>query len=194
MPREPPLGPRPEHPDGYLEGARPSRRAILRDDESGVSEVIGYILVFGIISILLVLGMLAFNEAAEDARNNVIDLRAQSAGTRVADLLVETSLILERHGVTTSLRIQADLPTDFEGAGYLVYLEPAGGGHEERIRVVVPSVSVEVTAPLFSADAPTTFSICGGAPGTFVDGGRINVAFNIGAYPTDNCLFLEAAV
>lgn len=178
---------RPGHPDGRA--PRGHARRALHADETAVSEVIGYILVFAIVSMILLLSMIAFNKVAADARVNVISLRAQSVGTRVASLIVEASLAAEQEGTTTSVRFLADLPSDLEGVGYTVYLEPAGGGHVERVRVNAPAVAVDVTSPIFSADAPPTFSICA----TSAVGGRIYVAFNIDTYPTQNCLFLEAA-
>ncbi len=163
------------------------------NDERAISEIIGYILVFAIISILLVLAMVAFNKLQNDAHDNVTELRAKSAGTRVASLVSKVSLLAESQASTIAVRFVADLPADLEGYDYVVYLEPAGDGHVERVRVNVPAIDLDVTAPLFSADAPSTLSICGGSSGTSAYGGRVMIAFNVDAYANQSCLFLEAA-
>ncbi|MES2153998.1 MAG: hypothetical protein V4510_02595 [bacterium] len=170
-------------------------RGALADDETAVSEIIGYILVFAIVAVLLILGMLAFNKAQNDARRNVIDLRAQSAATRVSSLVVEASLLAETQGTTTAMRFLAPLPEDLEGFSYTVAIEPAANGNVERVHVVVAGAAVDVTAPIFSASAPLTVDICPGPTGTGTSarGGHISIAFNVDTYPTQSCLFVEPA-
>lgn len=172
-------------------GRRASRPGLPQDDRA-VSEVIGFLVTFAIISVVLVLAMLAFAKASSDAKTNAIDLRAQSVGTRVANLAITAALTAEQHGAGTAVRFLADLPQQLEGESYVIYLEPAVAGQVERVRVRVPSVNVEVISPLFSADASPTLSLCG-ASGTSSAGGAVYISFNTGSYATQNCLFLEAA-
>lgn len=180
-------GPHPWH------ASRRARPRTLGNDDAAVSEVIGFLVTFAIISLVLMLSMMAFAKASADARTNAIDLRAQSVGTRVANLAITAALTAEQHGAGTAVRFLADLPQQLEGEQYRIYLEPAAPGQVERVRVQVPSVGIEVISPLFSADASPTLFICGGASGTSAAGGRLYISFNTGSYPTQNCLFIEAA-
>lgn len=166
-----------------------------------MSEVIGQILVFGIVSILLVLSMLAFNQAQLGARDRVVELSAQSAATRVAGIVVQTSLIAEQHGVATTVTFLVDLPQRLEGLDYRVSLNVTAPAH---VDVTIPSLqgSPLVTAALFSADAsgggaaPTQFDLCPGS----VSGGRLHVRFDARALAPGGCptgthtyaLFLES--
>ena len=63
--------------------APPTRPRLLRHDDEGVSEVVGYLLVFGILSIVLVLSMSAFAVGQEAAQSRAVQLRAEPATRRV---------------------------------------------------------------------------------------------------------------
>lgn len=198
----PRLPSRPPPPDG-------PRRA-LRGDSHGVSEVIGYLLVFGILSMVLVLSMSAFSVGQEAAKERAIELRAESAAARVAGVIVQTAVLWEQQHGTGDLAVayRIDLPEQLEGADYAVRLvetEGTAGGH---VRVIVASFGIDVTAPLFSASAPSGLDICDGdADGspregyTEAPGGPLNVRINVPADGTPgyapgcaaNQLFLEEA-
>jgi hypothetical protein len=142
-----------------------------------VSEVIGQILIFAILSIILVLSMIAFNKAQLGARDRVVGLRAESAATRVAGIVVQGALIAEQQGTTAQVRFLVDLPPQLEDLDYTVKLVPAAGGLPARIDVTVPAVKITQAAALFSADAATStagFDICASTVG----GGHINVRFD----------------
>lgn len=161
-----------------------------------MSEVIGQILIFAIISMLLILSMLAFNAAQAGARDRVVSLRAESAATRVAGIVVQSSLIAEQQGSSSKITFLVDLPQQIEGLDYQVLLVPKAGSTPAHVDVVVPAVRVTGTAPLFSADQPTSFDIC---PITR-PGGHLNVRFDLrtaapGGCPTGTktvALFLES--
>jgi hypothetical protein len=155
--------------------SRPPAAPHLRD--AGVSEIIGQILIFAIVSILLVLSMLAFNQAQQGARDRVIGLRAESAATRVAGIVVQSSLIAEQQGTASQVKFLVDLPQQMEGLDYQVRLVPTAGAVPAHIEVAVPAVKITQTSALFSADAPTAsagFDICSSTVG----GGRLNVRFD----------------
>lgn len=160
-------------------------------DERAVSEVLGFLLIFLILSIVLVLSMLAFNALHDRAEAQVVELRAQSVAQRVAASAVDAALFAEGHAVSTSTyQHPIDLPADLEGHGYRVYLDASP---DEQVRVVVAGLSIEVTAPLFSAGASTSFDVCDGD----VAGGAIKVRFGQDpddlVAPYDHCVFLETS-
>ncbi|MEA3203349.1 MAG: hypothetical protein QOI63_1024 [Thermoplasmata archaeon] len=150
----------------------------LRGDGAGVSEVLGHILIFGIVAMLLVSSMLAFNVAQTAARDRVVGLRAESAATRVAGVVVQTSIVQERQGVTASataqVRFLVDLPQQFEGLSYTLSLVATAGSVAAHVRVQVPSDHVDVSAALFSADAPSGIGVCASS----APGGPVYVAFD----------------
>lgn len=149
--------------------AAPIRSRHLRRDDEGVSEVVGYLLVFGILSIVLVLSMSAFAIGQEAAQGRAIELRAESAAARVAGVVVQTAVLWEQQGTGFVVAYFVDLPEQLEGREYVVRLEPAtagnaadctSGAHPDQVCVKVASIGLTVTAPVFSAAAPNDLSIC----------------------------------
>jgi hypothetical protein len=172
----------------------------LRGDSAGVSEVIGYLLVFGILSMVLVLSMSAFSIGQEAAQSRAVQLRAESAAARVAGVVVQTAILAEQQGTSAAIAYLVDLPQDLEGAAYTVSLEAAAGTAPDLVRVQVPAFEIDVTAPVFSVSAPAILFICT----TEVPGGPLYVRI-YGAdavptagspFPTNACgtnnFFLEA--
>lgn len=160
--------------------SRPRRD--LRGDSEGVSEVIGYILVFGILSMILLLSMLAFNVAQEAARDRAVELRAESAAARVAGVAVKAAVLAEQESASDpTLHYVVDLPDNLEGMSYRVRIDPGVPNQNppdpDLIRIEVPALDLEVTAPLFSASAPANIHICDST----VAGGSIQVRFAIPA-------------
>lgn len=102
------------------------RGSSFRRDEAAVSEVIGYVLTFAIISGVLVLSMLTFNVARERTADRVLEVEAASVAHRVAAAVVEAGLFVERQtaaGATpTDLHLVLDLPESFQGTGYTIAL------------------------------------------------------------------------
>ena len=160
--------------------------ACLQSDNAGVSEVIGYVLIFAIVSMLLIGSMLAFNIAQDAARARVIGLRAESAATRVAGVVVQVAIVQERQATTPGAQalvsFLVDLPDQLEGQTYKVALEPpvpagctAACTQAGRVHVTAPATKTDVTAALFSADAPTGIDVC--SPATSVTGGALYVHY-----------------
>lgn len=154
-------------------------RRTFAGDSSGVSEVVGFLLTFGILSIMLVMAMYAFGVAAEGAEERAVALHAESAATRVAGVVVEVAVLAEQQGPNDpSVVFVVELPDGLEGFAYAVHLEPASGADPDRLRVTVPALGIDVSAPIFSAAAPSNVNICS----TTVEGGRIAVLYDD---PTD---------
>lgn len=146
-----------------------------------MSEVVGYLLVFGILSALMVLSMVAFGVAQGLARERAVELEAESAAARVAGVVVQTALVAEQEGTSVSVTFDIDLPDQLEGADYDVYLEAAATGgacttaaHADQVCVVVPALDIAVSAPVFAAAAPVNVKICN----SDVGGGEIAVRYS----------------
>ena len=183
-----------------------TRHRILLRDEEGVSEVIGYLLVFGILSIVLVLSMSAFAVGQQAAQSRAIELRAESGAARVAGVVVQTAVLWEQQGAGFAVAYLVDLPQQLEGRSYVVRLEPSTtvdvpgdcttGAHPDQVCVRVAALAITVTAPVFAAAAPAGLDICP----TQVEGGALHVRINapvtgtpaIAADCTADDLFLEA--
>ena len=144
----------------------------------------GYLLVFGILSIVLVLSMSAFAVGQQAAQSRAVTLRAESAAARVAGVVVQSAVLWEQQGTDFAVAYLVDLPQDLEGRSYVVRLEPATtvnvagdcttGAHPDQVCVKVTALAITVTAPVFSAAAPIDLSICRSQ----VLGGALNVRIN----------------
>ena len=175
--------------DSAAQGRRSSKPSF-RGDASGVSEVIGFMLTFSIISLILVLGMLAFRDAEADAKDRAVELHAQGVADRVASMVVEGALFAENQGTSASFSYRLDLPTDLEGRGYRVRLDDV-----LRQVVVDPGAGASTAAELFQAGGAGGANLCAG--GSEVRGGpllvRVGDHDNDGAGGTAYCIFLEAS-
>lgn len=142
-------------------GPRPTgpRRA-LRGDGAGVAEVIGYLLVFGILSLVLVMSMSAFGVAQEGAKERVVQLRAESAAARVAGVVVQASIVAEKQGTGSAVAYFIDLPGQLEGLDYTVTLEDKTVSRPDQVRIAVPGPSISLTSPVFAAGASSTVDLC----------------------------------
>ena len=86
--------------------------------DDAVSEVIGFLLTFAIISFILLVSMLAFNDAQQRAEGRLIEIQGASAAQRVAAASVDLALFVSDHPYNTSVAI--DLPTELQGISYSV--------------------------------------------------------------------------
>jgi hypothetical protein len=168
-------------------------RRDLASDGAAVTEVIGYILVFGILSFVLVTSMFAFNLAQGAAEESAVQLRAESVAARVAGVVVQSAVLWETQN-NLVLAYRLELPDQLEGRDYQVELVAVGG--VDLVRVTVPAMQITATAPIFAAGAPSNFDVC--AP-SIAPGGQLLVRINGSPLP-GSCdlaktghVFLEAA-
>ena len=142
-------------------GARhPGPRRALRGDGAGVSEVIGYLLVFGILSLVLVMSMSAFGVAQEGAKERVVQLRAESAAARVAGVVVQGAILAEKQGSGSAVAYVVDLPEQLEGLDYTVALENKTNSRPDQVRIEVPALTLSLTSPVFAAGASSSVDLC----------------------------------
>lgn len=102
----------------------PDARPQARSDDDAVSEVIGFLLTFAIISFILLVSMLAFNNAQQRAEGRLIEIQGASAAQRVAAGAVDLALFVSEHPYNVSIAI--DLPTELQGISYSVLLCQTG--------------------------------------------------------------------
>jgi len=130
-----------------------------------VSEVVGQILIFGILSTVLILSLLSFAAAKDGAEERVVAVRADSVAQRVAGEVVQAALFAEStRADQLTLRSALDLPFDLEGRGYSIDLEPDA--------VIVRAAPAVAQAPLFASAAPAGVHVCDQDP---IGGGPLDV-------------------
>lgn len=151
-------------------------RSDCSDGDAAVSEVVGYLLVFGILSAILILSMVAFNLIQDRAEENVAAIEGESIAQRVASAVVNAALFVEDNydpaaPATAPTYLQPiDLPLAVQGRDYSIALD----GVENQVEVTIDGLA-PVTAPLFSAGAPTNVDFCAST----ASAGRIIVSFDV---------------
>lgn len=163
--------------------------------EDAVSEVVGFLITFGIIAILLVASMLAFNQAQERAEARVVAIQVDSIAQRVAGVVVETGLFVESQdtAATTVVSILVELPNDLQGNGYQVTLTPGS--------VVVTSAKGTATQSVFGVGGGSFgLKLCPGDAGasaatySHAAGGNLYVVYStnpVASGGTNKCLGLS---
>lgn len=161
------------------EPRQPPARSLRRDD--AVSEVIGQIIMFGILAMILVLSLVGFNTAKDGAQARVADANAESISQRIASAVVDAALFAETAGdEDILLQMDVHLPDEVEGDPYTIELD------EDEVRVTVQRVGREAGAPLFASGTPSAVAVCV-QTGTddAVSGGSVRV--QVSAHPPAPC-------
>ncbi len=135
--------------------ASPPARLFHRASDAAVSEVIGQILMFGILSMVLILSLLGFNAAKQGAEDRVAELEADSAAQRVAGVYISASLFSEQNSAN-SLDYQrlVDLPDRIQQRDYTISIQ------SESLTLSIPTAQVTVTTSLLSAGAAPELVVC----------------------------------
>ncbi len=156
------------------------RQSTLSSDDA-VTEVVGQILIFGILSVVLTLSLVSFNVAKDSAEERIVSTTASAVAQQVADLVVDTAIMATAfEDADISVRAAVNMPEFIESRPYTVEL------NNDDITVVVSGRTA--TAPLFAADSGATLHICDQDP---VIGGPmqlwvVNEAFYIEAIDGDS--------
>ncbi len=90
-------------------------------DERGVSEAIGYVITFGISTIILVTSLHTFNSIQDYTRDLAIDRGLRELGAQVA-FAVEEAVRAGDTYPDTAFSMRIAIPRDIHGEGYRVYL------------------------------------------------------------------------
>lgn len=124
-----------------------SRPTLARDD-AGVSEVVGFLLTFGIISMILVTAMIGFGSAQQRSYERVAEAQASSIAQRVSGVLVDAALFLEGTDCSSLARLSLllEVPATVANRGFLVQLNDTAG-----TVVVSTGLTTPQSASLFGA-------------------------------------------
>ncbi len=187
---------RPDPPPAARElGAKSSTTAHFVTDQDGVSEVIGFMLTFGIISMILIISMVAFADVQEEAEARVVELHAEAVADRVAGIIVEAALFAEVQGPSSRFQYRLDLPLDFEGADYTVALVDSDADTQpDAVEVFITRAGVRVQAELLQAGggfAAGGVALC--EPPATIVAGPLLVRYDYGPGGVGPCIFIEAA-
>lgn len=154
-------------------------------NSDAVSEVIGQILIFGILATVLILALLGFNVAREGAADQVAEVRAESVAQRIAGVVVDGALFAERtQAESIELRLPIDLPDDLEGQSYRITL------NADDVTVTVSGTTVE--AALFSSGQPADLVVCA-MPSRIGGDLDVRVTSDVGSIDPSVCPNLGAA-
>lgn len=133
----------------------PARRSARLGSDDAVSEVVGQILMFGILSMVLILSLLGFSAAKDGAEGRVAALEAESMAQRVAGVYVGASLFAEKHAEdNVQYERRVELPDGIQQRPYTVSVESG------ILVLRIGSLDVEVSASLLSAGAPPDLVVC----------------------------------
>lgn len=133
---------------------RPHRPGLRRSDDA-VSEVVGQLLMFGILSMVLILSLLGFGAAKDGAEGRVASLEAESLAQRVAGVYISASLFAEKHAEDDlQYERRVDLPEGLQQRSYTVSIE------NEVLSLSIEALGIEVSASLLSSGAPPGLTVC----------------------------------
>lgn len=123
--------------------------------DEAVSEVLGQILMFGILSMVLVLSLMTFNLAKEEAQERVVDTTAGSLAQRISSLVIDTAIFAESFEESdVSLESTVALPEFVENHSYTVQVDGS------QVTVTVPGTGAVATSSLFAAGSGD-IHVCG---------------------------------
>jgi hypothetical protein len=142
------------------------RRPAWQDDRA-VSEVVGYILTFGILSMILIISMMSFNIARESAVDRAVLTTSQSIAERVKAQVFSAAQFAEEFAdQQVQLQTNLALPQAIEGRSYTMAIT---GGDSV---VTVPRHGYVSTSPLLNVGQGPVVFIC---EATGLPGGSISV-------------------
>lgn len=181
----------------------------LADDDWGVSEVVGFLLTFGIISAILLVAMLGFNNAQQRAETRLVEIQGSSAAQRVASAAIDMALFVQDNPGAGQTSVALDLPAELQGISYSVLLcedLPAIGQTntcDDQDETGAdwcegnPCPYVMVTSFRGEPQRQSTFLLAGAsfcaAPYNTAGGGSLLVVYYpLGSSPPSECIGLES--
>lgn len=155
-------------------------------DDQAVSEIIGFLLTFGIISSILVLAMIGFGSAQQRSYEKVAEAQADSIAQRVSSVLVDAAIFLESANSCAAqsqmrLSLLLELPTSVASRGFDIDLNATAG-----TVVVGTGIAPDQESSLFGAAQATTCSLAdrrptlcpNPGPSSSASGGNLFVIFD----------------
>lgn len=133
----------------------------LRDDGRAVSEVVGAILMFGIVSVLFTMSLLGFVGAKDAAQERVVELQAKSVAQRVAGVIISAAIFHEDHpgaGPDMEFHRHIQVEGQIENRDYRVDLD------NDTVTVTVNQFDISSSAPLLGANETAGLTVCDQGP------------------------------
>lgn len=122
------------------------RRLFARDD-SGVSEVVGYILTFALSAIILLISVQSFTLARSNSDSVIMAVELKSLATRVSSRVIEAGLVShEFPDATYSVTIQ--IPKDLHGVPYYIEAYQGVSGNPSAIYAISYDQSIVTSASI----------------------------------------------
>lgn len=177
-----PNGPRRQAHSTGTEARHPSRRPQrCSEDEGAVSEIIGFVIVFGIIGTIILLATLAFANQRHDVDQRVVQLRSQSVAQRVAQVVYDVGNAVGAGTDVRGYNRTLELPSTLEGFAYTVNLRNTTLGW--RVNVTVNGLRAFAEEPVanIGVGAPN-FELCNHP----VSGGLVRVRYGPQATSPNN--------
>lgn len=138
----------------------------MRDE--AVQEVIGFILMFALSSIILLISVQSFTTAKEDSEAVLAAAEMKAIATRVSSRLVEAGLVSQDFP-DARFNVTLDIPRQVAGYEYIVSIEP------DKVEVVGTSgVPPPTTSTTFRLDAYADLCITGEAVSSY---GTLQVSY-----------------
>ncbi len=150
-------------------------RRTLRHDDAAVSEVIGYILSLGILSILLISTLVGFGVAQNNTAERAVLVQGDAMLQEISGTAIQAALFAEDNPDTDlEFTGRINLPFDLEGHPYTVDLDP------DEVTITFSRFPGSVSTPLFQAGAHQGITICDQDP---IPGGPIRLLLRPDTHP-----------
>ncbi len=129
-----------------------------RHSDDAVTEVVGQILIFGILSVVLTMSLVSFNVAKHSAEERILASTADAYAQQVADLVIDTAVMTAQfQGSDIDVQAIVDLPDVIQNRPYTVDLD------QDAVVFVVDRTTTR-QAPLFAAHSVGTVHVCDQSP------------------------------
>lgn len=131
--------------------------------DAAVSEVVGSILIFGIVSMLFTLSLLGFVAAKEAAQERVVELQAESVAQRIAGVIVGAAIFYDAHngtGPDMDFRRHVQIEGQIEQSDFQIDLD------NDTVVVTVPAFDRSATVSVLGANKTALVTVCDMAPFT----------------------------
>ncbi len=173
--------PRRHHPKaGCPDAAKDPGRSGLAADDQAVQEVVGFLLAFGITSLLVAGSLLSIEGAHQNARERAQASEADALAHRIAREMLTMADLGSNYPTGTASKL-LQLPNQLAGASYTIHLEAA----PDQVRVSPTTIDEEGVGRLLGVSA--SVPICPGQ----VLGGDLTVAYGVGPGPTTPCIYIS---
>lgn len=137
---------------------RSSCKPPLRIDDRAVSEVVGQLMIFLILSVSLVGALVGFSVAKDSATERAIEVQGQSIAQSIAGRIVDAAIFSEKHdpaeGVSYDYNYTIDVGSHIEGRAFTIDVDP------DSVTVTVPSLGIEAEGALFGVDEAVGVEVC----------------------------------